>query len=272
VFGNPVPGHIQARSERWNRKGFIVTSTLAEHRISGRPLGTDFGNGSCGAPIYAMEAGRVSRWVEDTGALVIRIKHGNTGWSTGYAHMSLFTVQDGATVKRGQQIGVLGKSGATDCHLHADAQRFGVHADLWPLLEQNEVDESLTIVTYTPFPEGNRTWTAKGGPTTGYYPNGSTKAVNLKAGSTAPASGTAHIAQDPQKAPNGSGFVLIAEGALAGYYVLRTDGTVAPPTSPTYTQAQVDALVDQAEAQSGSTAATSVAAKAVEEAKKFVPK
>jgi hypothetical protein len=64
--------------------------------------------------------------------------------------------------------------------------------------------------------------------------------VHLSAGSNAPASGTANIQQDPQKAPNGSGFVLIAEGALAGYYVLRTDGTVAPGSGNTFSKADVD--------------------------------
>lgn len=93
--------------------------------------------------------------------------------------------------------------------------------------------DSMTIVTYTPFPEGARTWAAVGGKTVGYHPDGSSKTVDLGAGSQAQATGTATITQDPQKAPNGSGFVLIANGILAGYYVVRTAGTVAPGPAPT---------------------------------------
>lgn len=94
-------------------------------------------------------------------------------------------------------------------------------------------DDSMTIVTYTPFPEGNRTWTANTAKVyTGYKPDGTTKKVQLNAGSKAPASGTATIQQNPAKSPNGSGFVLLAAGTLEGYYMVRTDGTVAAPPPP----------------------------------------
>lgn len=101
-------------------------------------------------------------------------------------------------------------------------------------------EEAMTIVTYIPFPEGLRQWAANTAKTyTGYKPDGTRKTATLAAGSSAPASGIASISQAPQKAPNGSGFVLIADGVFAGYYVLRTDGTVAAPTPPPPPQVNV---------------------------------
>jgi hypothetical protein len=58
------------------------------------------------------------------------------------------------------------------------------------------------------------------------------KTVQLNPGSWANADGTAVITQDPQKAPNGSGFVHIIDGTLAGYYLVPTAGTVEPPPEP----------------------------------------
>jgi N-acetylmuramoyl-L-alanine amidase-like protein len=111
--------------------------------------------------------------------------------------------------------------------------------------------DSMTIVTYTPFPEGARKWTANTSKVyTGYKPDGSIKQVQLNAGSNAPASGTAVIQQNPQKAPNGSGFVLISVGTLAGYYMVPSDGTVAAPPPPVAADCSaLEARVAELEAQ-----------------------
>ena len=94
---------------------------------------------------------------------------------------------------------------------------------------------SESIATVTLYPDGVRTWSAKGGNLIGYRLDGSTKTLQLAAGSTAHADGTATITQDPQRAPQGSGFIRVTDGALAGYYLLRgsVDGPVPnPPPEP----------------------------------------
>jgi len=233
---------------------FDVTRTFAQHKIlTPGGLGIDISNRRCGDPVLAMADGTVIlRYVQNEpgnafgdGSLIMRIQHAG-GWSTGYAHLNSFSVALGQKVRRGQKIGTIGQTGqgVTGCHLHFDTQKGDVHYDPWLMLDQNNAppeDDTMTIVTYTPFPDGTRKWTANSTKAyTGYKPSGATKVVNLSAGSNAPASGTANIEQDPQKAPNGSGFVLIAQGALAGYYVLRTDGTVAAGTGNTFSKADVD--------------------------------
>jgi hypothetical protein len=251
MFGNPVMGRIVFPNTPRHPGQFEVTRTFVAHKIiTPNGLGLDVSNQRCSDPVLAMADGVVyERYIQNTpgfighGARIIRIRHAG-GWTTGYAHLNMFSVVIGQSVKRGQKIGTVGQSGASSCHLHFDTQKNEVHFDPWLQLDQNIAppeDEQMTIVTYTPFPEGTRKWTANSTKAyVGYKPDGSTKSVHLSAGSNAPASGTANIQQDPQKAPNGSGFVLIAEGALAGYYVLRTDGTVAPGSGNTFSKADVD--------------------------------
>ena len=113
MLGNPVPGHIQARGETWNKTGFIVTSTYAEHKASGRALGIDIGNGKQGADVYAMESGTVAfaGGIVVTGmpsaALVVRIRHpqldarfGGKPVVSGYAHLQSMTVKIGRRARR----------------------------------------------------------------------------------------------------------------------------------------------------------------------------
>lgn len=262
TLGNPVPGRIQAKTEPWaGTPTFRVTATFADH--GGRAAGIDFGNGRCGDAVLAMEGGTCSVTRDPNGAIIVRIKHAGLH-SSGYAHLSMALVKTGQVVARGDRIGLVGKTGASACHLHAGYTIGGREVDFWPLLEQNQEDDSMTIVTLHQYPEGTRTWSAAGGKTTGYKADGATKTVTLTAGSKAQATGTADISQDPPKAPQGHGFVLLANGALAGYYVLPTAGTVAP-APPVYTQAQLDAAVKDAE----KGASRDVAEAAVDEAVKY---
>jgi murein DD-endopeptidase MepM/ murein hydrolase activator NlpD len=274
MFGNPVPGHIQAKSEKW--KGtptFRVTATYRDHIVGKRPPGVDMGNGRVGDPVYAVDDGVIVAAFKDqgNGALIVRQRTPrHIGYIIGYAHMARYHVTVGQAVKRGDMIGVVGMSGADAPHLHWGVTLNGREIDGWPLLDQNtEEDVAQTDVDHYPFPEGNRTWTAKGGPLVAYKPDGSSKQASFKAGSTAQASETANIKQNPLKAPNGSGFILLANGSLAGWYVLNTAGTLAPSPPTGYTQAQLDAAVDEAELRASKGAATDVAGAAVKEAKKF---
>lgn len=139
MFGNPVPGRIQAQAEAWDRTSFRVTSSFAEHVSSGRGGGIDLGNGRCGAPVLAMADGTVSAAFRDAGngALIVRISHPQLGLETGYAHLQSMAVGAGVAVRRGQQIGLVGMTGADACHLHGGCKRNGVEIDWWPLLDQN---------------------------------------------------------------------------------------------------------------------------------------
>jgi hypothetical protein len=244
VFGDPVAGTIHPLS--WQRppgnRDFKVTSPFGP-RGGGFHYGLDLGNGREGEPVYAQASGTVVEWRPVLDG-VVTIQTDDARWRLVAAHMRDFKVRNGARVERGQVIGAVGSVGAPgQPHLHIENLQRGLMPgtwtprDPWPLLDQ---EESMTIVTLTPFPEGTRTWTAN---TTkeyvGYKPDGTTKKSRLEGGSQAQASGTATIQQDPLKAPNGSGFVLIVNGVFAGYYMVRTDGTVAePPAPPSTAQAR----------------------------------
>jgi murein DD-endopeptidase MepM/ murein hydrolase activator NlpD len=79
-----------------------------------------------GTPVVAPAAGKVvySGWKSNWGR-VIEIDHGN-GIRTFYAHLRSTSVDVGATVTRGQQIGRLGSTGrSTGAHLHYGVKRKG---------------------------------------------------------------------------------------------------------------------------------------------------
>lgn len=135
MFGNPIVGYLRPRGAPPQVGNFRVTSTFAEHVASGRGPGVDIGNGRCGDPIFAMEAGTVTLAGLLGTAKVIRIAHAG-GYESGYAHLATMIVAKGAVVKRGQQIGTLGSTGASACHLHLGMKLNGVEVDSWPLLDQ----------------------------------------------------------------------------------------------------------------------------------------
>lgn len=107
----------------------VVTSTFGSGRVfngavTSRHLGIDY-RGAEGEPIYAANDGVVAL-VDDffLAGNVVYIDHGG-GVVTGYFHMSKQLVAVGDTVKRGQQIGLVGKTGrVTGPHLHWSA-RYG---------------------------------------------------------------------------------------------------------------------------------------------------
>lgn len=96
-----------------------------------------------------------------------------------------------------------------------------------------DTDVGTTIAVHHAFPEGSRTWYVKSsGNLVGYALDGSTKTAQLSAGSNAQTDATADISQEPIKAPNGSGFVHVTNGVLAGYYVLGSMVDVPAPEPP----------------------------------------
>jgi murein DD-endopeptidase MepM/ murein hydrolase activator NlpD len=104
--------------------GLFGSGRLFNGTVTSRHLGVDF-RGAVGEPIRATNRGVVA--LVDTFFLagtVVYIDHGE-GIVTGYFHMSKPLVAIGDTVRRGQEIGLVGQSGrVTGPHLHWSA-RYG---------------------------------------------------------------------------------------------------------------------------------------------------
>jgi murein DD-endopeptidase MepM/ murein hydrolase activator NlpD len=171
AFANPVNGLIAAKGVAHPVGTFVVTSTFADHVASGRAPGVDIGNGGCGAPVIAMQAGTVSyirlgtvgATTSDKASIVL-VKHPN-GWTTGYAHLKIRSgLALGQAVPEGYQLGTVDKIGATACHLHFGVKDLSyVEVDGWPLLRQNgAIDEDDGMdASFSPHP--NRTVTVNAG-------------------------------------------------------------------------------------------------------------
>ncbi|MCU0678903.1 MAG: M23 family metallopeptidase [Planctomycetes bacterium] len=105
----PVPGNKM----NWPTVGNRITQYF-----SWRHLAIDIAN-KTGTPIYAADAGTVEYlgWGKGYGNQVV-IDHGG-GKKTRYAHLSAFSVKNGAKVDKGQAIGAMGSTGwSTGPHLH----------------------------------------------------------------------------------------------------------------------------------------------------------
>lgn len=83
-------------------------------------------------PLLASAAGTATRHFEAGGAgNYVVITHGG-GWSTYYFHLQSFSIADGATVEQGQEIGLVGSTGASSGpHIHYEQLRDGVGQDIW---------------------------------------------------------------------------------------------------------------------------------------------
>jgi len=88
------------------------------------------------APVVATAAGTVISAGPshgDYGRMVV-IDHGH-GFETRYAHLARVTVNKGDRVRRGDRIGLVGKSGnATGYHLHYEVRRHVRPVDPWPFV------------------------------------------------------------------------------------------------------------------------------------------
>lgn len=80
-----------------------------------------------GTPVYASGSGRVTeaRYSSSYG-WYIKIRH-RGGFFTLYAHLSRLYVRKGSTVRMGQHIGSVGRTGvATGNHLHFELRKNGI--------------------------------------------------------------------------------------------------------------------------------------------------
>ena len=92
----------------------------------------DNAGGTDGAPALAAAAGVATRHDEPGGAgNYIVIDHGG-GWTTYYFHLQAFSVEDGTYVEQGQEVGLVGSTGASSgAHLHFEELRYGEGLDIW---------------------------------------------------------------------------------------------------------------------------------------------
>ena len=98
---------------------YVMISSPYGNRSGGWHNGVDFAN-SRGTPIYASRSGTVTtaRSLNYSYGKYIVINHGD-GFSSLYAHMDYYVVNQGDYVQQGQLIGYMGSSGnSTGNHLH----------------------------------------------------------------------------------------------------------------------------------------------------------
>lgn len=89
--------------------------------------GTDF-SVACGTPVLAATSGTVLVETDQSwsGRWLVQVSTSEGELTTWYAHMQAVTVQPGATVHAGQQIGEVGSEGnSTGCHLHFEVHPHG---------------------------------------------------------------------------------------------------------------------------------------------------
>ena len=86
-----------------------------------------------GNPIVATADGIViSVKTEKRGGKTIKLSHPLTGWVTVYCHLSEFKVKNGQKVKRGQVIGLVGRTGrARAPHVHYEVRKDGKRYNPW---------------------------------------------------------------------------------------------------------------------------------------------
>jgi peptidoglycan hydrolase CwlO-like protein len=122
-FTRPAPG--------------VITSTYGM-RKGKMHYGVDIAKAGGGVPIWAAADGEVySAHVSESYGNVVYILHNINGqiYTTVYAHMSSIGVSNGATVKKGQQIGTMGNTGASrGQHLHFELYkgRWAYHSAIDP--------------------------------------------------------------------------------------------------------------------------------------------
>lgn len=129
-LGLPVDSELSYISSSFGPRKNPFSGIWKNHK------GVDFA-ASEGVPVYAVKNGKVSLTVENdtTFGNYIIISHDTGNMTSVYAHLSKMSVKYGQTVKRGDVIGYVGKTGmVTGPHLHFEIRFGGVAEDPEKLL------------------------------------------------------------------------------------------------------------------------------------------
>ncbi|WP_050615465.1 peptidoglycan DD-metalloendopeptidase family protein [Bacillus testis] len=94
------------------------------------------------SPVVAAKDGVVSKsYTSQTYGEVVFITHSNHSYETVYAHLYKRFVKEGQSIKKGQRIGEMGNTGASDgVHLH-----FEIHKPEWTFDKQNAINPSMAV-------------------------------------------------------------------------------------------------------------------------------
>lgn len=100
----------------------------------GVDIATHYGN-----PVVATADGLViARQKDKIGGMTIKISHPNSGYVTVYCHLSNYLVKNGQRVKRGEAIGLIGKTGrARGPHVHYEVRLNGKRLNPWYFILDN---------------------------------------------------------------------------------------------------------------------------------------
>jgi murein DD-endopeptidase MepM/ murein hydrolase activator NlpD len=100
----------------------------------GVDIATHYGN-----PVVATADGLViARQKDKVGGNTVKISHPNSGYVTVYCHLSKFLVKTGQRVKRGEAIGLIGKTGrARGPHVHYEVRQGGKRLNPWYFILDN---------------------------------------------------------------------------------------------------------------------------------------
>lgn len=120
----PAPAPAPKKTGRWvwPTQGKVIQDFKGDkHTNKGIEIG-----GASGTPIHSADEGTViyqGSGIKGYGKMVV-IKHSD-GYVTAYAHNDDVLVKEGDTVKQGQKIATMGKSGADQVKLHFEIRRNG---------------------------------------------------------------------------------------------------------------------------------------------------
>ena len=114
--------HMPVARERFKVSSAFGPRVHPVHGVRGHHNGIDFAD-HCGAPIYATEGGMVTHSGPAGGfGNLVEVSHGR-GLTSLYGHLHTCLVPQGAMVRRGQLVGLMGTTGnSTGVHLHFEVR------------------------------------------------------------------------------------------------------------------------------------------------------
>lgn len=196
--------------------------------------GLDLGNYNHGDAVIAAGPGTATRHTDSSGANFVRVIHPG-GWLTEYWHLESFTIAAGSViVAEGTELGRVGHTGfslnAAD-HVHWTVKQLvngvWVIRDGWPLLKQNQPEDTVTTIYADPIPLTG--WQTKVGDLYGYKVGVAPKKTTWTKPSGASCDAiVSKVEPLPAGWPVGP-FLRVTNGSYAGYLVPQASVTFTAP-------------------------------------------